>query len=123
LECFRVAPAAEALEATMRGEVPRCRVCGGVVKPNAVLFGEQLPMEALNAAMEQVRLADLVLVVGSSLTVMPVAKFPAVVHSHGGRVIVVNRDPTYADDFAAVVLRGDLADVLPRIAEACLERD
>ena len=118
---IHVSPAADALEAALRGEVPRCTACGGVVKPNAILFGEQLPSQIFVAAMEHVRQADLVIVVGSSLTVVPVAKIPALVHSEGGKVIVINNQPTYADDFAAVVFREDLVDVVPHLVQACKE--
>jgi len=122
LGCYRTAPAEEALEAIQRGEVPRCPVCGNVVKPQVVLFGEQLPAEVINLAMEHVWMADLILVVGSSLTVLPAAKMPAYVHAAGGEVIVVNRQETYADAFAAVVLHEDVVEILPRLAQACLER-
>jgi NAD-dependent deacetylase len=121
LNCFRVAPAEEAMEAAMSGNVPHCAHCGGVVKPNVILFGEQLPSQVFVAAMEHTRRADLVLVVGSSLSVMPVAKIPAVVQSQGGQVIIVNHQPTYADDFAAIVFREDLADALPLLAQAIQE--
>ena len=121
LNCFQVAPAEEALTAAALGTVPRCSLCGGVVKPNVVLFGEQLPSKIFVAAMKHARQADLVLVVGSSLSVMPVAKIPAVVHSNGGQVIIVNNQPTYADEFAAVVFHEDLAEVLPLLAQAISE--
>ncbi len=121
LNCSRTAPAEQALQAVMQGEVPRCATCGGVVKPNVVLFGEQLPSEVLVAAMGHVRAADLMLVAGSSLQVMPVARMPALVHAAGGQVIVVNRQETYADEFAAAVFREDVAEILPRLARTCLE--
>lgn len=121
LECFRTTPAEEALAAVMEDCVPVCRHCGGVVKPDVVLFGEQLPSEVFIAAMEEVRAADLVLVAGSSLQVVPVSKVPALVHSAGGEVIIVNNEPTYADAFAAAVFHQDVAQVLPRIARAVLD--
>jgi len=121
LECYHIAPTEEVIEAVRQGEVPHCPVCGGVVKPQTVLFGEQLPSEVLIASMEHVYRADLILVAGSSLTVVPAAKMPALVHASGGQVIVVNRDRTYADSFAAVVFREDVAEVLPRLAQSCLE--
>jgi len=120
LQCYRTTPAEEAIEAIREGKVPTCPVCGGVLKPKAILFGEQLPSDVVNLAMEHVWLADLILVVGSSLTVLPAAKMPAYVHSMGGHVIVVNRQRTYADDFAAVVFHEDVVEVLPRLVQACL---
>ena len=120
LNCFHTAPAEEALEVVMEDRVPTCGRCGGVVKPVAVLFGEQLPSEVFIAAMEEVRAADLVLVAGSSLQVVPVSKIPALVHSAGGEVVVVNNEPTYADDFAAAVFHQDVAEILPRLTRAYL---
>jgi NAD-dependent deacetylase len=104
------------------GLVPRCRDCGGVIKPNVVLFGEQLPVEVMNAAKSEADSADLMLIAGSSLEVAPVSRLPARVHRCGGRLIAVNLTPTYVDDVADVVIRGDVAEVLPRIAQACLSR-
>jgi NAD-dependent deacetylase len=120
LNCYRVAPAADSLEVVLEGGVPLCPECGGVVKPNVVLFGEQLPADVVIETMEHVRKADLMLVVGSSLLVMPVAHLPTLVHEGGGQVIVVNRQETYADEFAAHVFRGDLAEILPRLVQACV---
>lgn len=118
--CYRVVPVGElAVDFVSSGEVPRCEACGGVLKPNVVLFGEQLPIQVVNAAMAHVRRADLMLVAGSSLEVMPASHLPLIVHEHAGRLIVVNLMPTYIDDVADVVIRGDVVDVLPRIARAC----
>jgi NAD-dependent deacetylase len=121
LDCFCLCDAEEVLDCIFRAEVPRCAQCGGIIKPDTILFGEQLPVAVLTAAMEHARDADLIIVAGSSLLVMPVANLPALVHSRGGEVIVVNQQPTYADTFAAAVFRGDVAEVLPPLAQACLE--
>jgi NAD-dependent deacetylase len=102
-------------------EVPRCAACGGVMKPNVVLFGEQLPVGVINAAHAHVRQADLMLVAGSHLDVMPASQMPLLVHERGGRVIVVNLMDTYIDAVAEVVIHADVADVLPRIARACAQ--
>jgi len=121
LDCFRNWPTEDALDAVRGGDVPRCRICGGVVKPDAILFGEQLPSSVFIAGMEHVRRADLILVIGSSLVIMPAAKLPALVHAKGGNVLIFNREATYADAFAAAVFRDDAAEVLPRLVEECLE--
>ena len=121
LDCFQTGPAEEALEMVKRGEVPRCPKCGGVVKPDVILFGEQLPVDVLTEAMEHVYMADLILVVGSSLMVMPAAKLPALVHANGGEVVIFNKQATYADRFAAAVFHEDVAEVLPKLVQACLE--
>jgi NAD-dependent deacetylase len=120
--CYRVVPTGDFLaDFLASSHVPRCTECGGVMKPNVVLFGEQLPAGSFDAARAHVRRADLLLVAGSYLEVMPASQLPLLVHESGGRVIVVNLMPTYIDEVAEVVIRADVAEVLPRIARACLE--
>lgn len=123
IRCYRVLPTKELLDDFLAsGEVPRCPACGGVMKPNVVLFGEQLPAMVVNAAMKHVRQADVMLIVGSSLEVVPASWLPLQVCEHGGRLIVVNLTPTCVDDMAEVVIHADLAQVLPLIARACGRR-
>jgi NAD-dependent deacetylase len=120
ISCYRVVPSEDLLEELLSSHgVPRCAECGGVMKPNTVLFGEQLPFGVVNAAMAHIRQADLMLVAGSSLEVLPASQLPLLVHERGGRLIVVNLTPTYVDGMAEVVIHGDVAEVLPRIARAC----
>lgn len=120
VDCYRVEATQDLLESFLAcDEIPRCSRCGGILKPNIVLFGEQLPVKVFNAALSRVRSADLMLIAGSSLEVVPVSQLPLRVHRHGGRLIVINLTPTYADEVAEVVIHGDVADILPRIAEAC----
>jgi NAD-dependent deacetylase len=120
LDCYRVVPTEDVLDRFVsQGETIRCDACGGVMKPNVILVGEQLPVDVVCAAMAHVRRADLMLVAGSSLEVMPASHLPLVVHEHAGRLIVVNLTPTYIDEVAEVVIHADVADVLPRIAQAC----
>jgi NAD-dependent deacetylase len=120
MECYRVWPTDELLRAFLDSDViPRCRDCGGVMKPNVVLFGEQLPIDVFNAARFHVDSADLMLIAGSSLEVFPVSQLPSTVHRQGGRLIVINLSPTYIDDVADVVIHGDVVHVLPRVVRAC----
>ncbi len=120
MDCYRGRRTDDLLEVFLSAEeVPRCPACGGVMKPDVVLFGEQLPVAVVNAALAHVRAADVMLIAGSSLEVAPVSQFPLRVHRRGGRLIVVNLTPTDADDVAEVVIHGDAAEVLPRIARAC----
>jgi NAD-dependent deacetylase len=121
INCYRVVSSEDLLESFLSSEkVPRCARCGGVIKPNVVLFGEQLPVKVVNAAMAHIRQADLMLIAGSSLEVMPASQLPLLVHEQAGRLIVVNLTSTYVDEIAEVVIHGDLAEVLPRIARACV---
>ena len=120
ISCYQSLPTEELLEDYLTsGEIPRCPVCDGVVKPNVVLFGEQLPVKVLNEAMAHVRRADLMLVAGSSLEVAPASQLPLRVRECAGRLIVINLTPTYVDDVAEVVIHADVAEILPRIAQAC----
>lgn len=118
VECFRTAPAEQAFAQFMvDGALPRCPSCGGLLKPNVILFGEQLPYGVLQAARRAVRAADVLLVAGSSLEVSPAAEMPLMALAAGARLIVVNYAPTFVDGDADVVIREDVADVLPRLAD------
>ncbi len=90
------------------GKIPRCDACGGIVKPDVVFFGESLPVDALNEAEREARIADLMLILGTSLTVYPAAALPEITLRYGGKIAIINRDATHLDD-AAVWLSHDLA--------------
>jgi NAD-dependent deacetylase len=96
---------------------PRCRMCGGVfLKPTVVLFGEAMPIPAVEEAFALARGADVMLVVGSSLVVYPAAHVPLAAVEAGATLIVVNAEPTPIDRFAEVVIRGRSGEVLPELA-------
>ncbi len=103
------------------GEVPRCETCGSLLKPNAILFGEMLPAGAIRSAQDEAARSDIFLAVGSSLTVAPASDLPLAAIRRGAQLIVVNLTPTPVDRHATLVLRGDVAEVLPRIVGACGE--
>jgi NAD-dependent deacetylase len=118
IRCYKVIPIDPALElSVIDGKVPHCE-CGGVLKPNVILFGEQLPIQVLNASVAEARRSDLMLVAGSSLEVTPAADIPYLAVQEGAKGIIVNFDPTGFDPLADVVIHGDVADVLPRIVKA-----
>jgi NAD-dependent deacetylase len=108
-------------EFSRTGEIPRCRKCGGTLKPNVVLFGEQLPFDVVHAAEALMAESDLVLVAGSSLEVTPAAYFPIPALNAGAKLIIINLDPTYLDERADVVFRDDVARVLPRLVDEVLD--
>jgi NAD-dependent deacetylase len=99
------------------GGIPRCD-CGEPLKPDVVLFGEYLPAEALDRAERLARGTDLLLCVGSSLEVYPVAQLPATTLAAGGRVALVTRGPTPYDARAAVRLEGDVEEELEALVSA-----
>lgn len=97
------------------GIIPFCPSCGGILKPDAILFGEQLPNETWQFVVNEVKKSDMMLVVGSSLEVFPVAKLPYNVVSNGGKIIIINNQKTYLDARAEVVFHQDAAIILPEI--------
>jgi NAD-dependent deacetylase len=97
--------------------VARC-ACGGPVKPDVVLFGELLPERAMDEASALAAGAQLLLCVGSSLEVYPVAGLPAITRSRGGRVAIVTKGPTPYDDEADVRLQGDVVEELESLLAA-----
>lgn len=123
ISCYRTQPTGELLKDFLgSGAIPHCPVCGGVMKPNVVLLGEQLPVTVINAAMGHIRQADLMLIAGSSLEVLPVSRLPLQVHERSGRLVMVNLTPTYVDELADVVIHADIADALPALARTCVEK-
>jgi NAD-dependent deacetylase len=104
--------------------IPRCEKCDGILKPDFVLFGEQLPLEMVKEARKLIRNSDLMLVLGSSLEVVPVASYPVEALNSGANLIIINEEPTYLDSRANFIFHDDLADILPVItAEVINERD
>jgi NAD-dependent deacetylase len=98
--------------------VPRCAACDGPLKPNVVLFGELLSPVALERARELCEGADVLLCVGSSLEVHPVATLPLLTREAGGAVAILTQGPTPLDDVAEVRLRGDVVQELQGLLAA-----
>ena len=105
----------EVLAMLKGGGVPKCK-CGGVYKPDITFFGESLPEEAFAASQSLAIKSDVFLVLGTSLTVFPAAGLPRLTLQAGGKVFIVNAQPTSLDEYAAGVYR-DLSE----FAEAVLE--
>jgi len=97
---------------------PRCKVCNGILKPDVVLFGEPLPYTEISKAYEEASKADLILVLGSSLTVYPAAYIPETVKMHGGKVIIINMEPTEKDHIAEILINAKVGEVVPRLVES-----
>lgn len=97
--------------------VPACEPpCGGVIKPRTVMFGESMPREETEEAERRARLADLFVVVGSSLVVYPAAHMPVHAKRAGARLVIVNRTPTPQDGEADLVITDSSAAVLSEVA-------
>ncbi len=100
--------------------VPACDACGGIMKPDVVFFGENVPRERVDEAWRLLAEGEVLLVVGSSLTVYSGRRFVDRACDDGVPVVVVNVGPTRADDVAAAKLEGRLGAVLPRLAHRLL---
>jgi NAD-dependent deacetylase len=98
------------------GGVPRCD-CRRALKPDVVLFGEYLPMEAMARAERLAASADLMLCIGSSLEVYPVAGLPELTLQGGGQLAIVTQGPTPLDGLASVRMRGDVVEELGAVLE------
>lgn len=112
--CGRRAPIAEALERVRAGEAdPPCPACGGIQKTDTISFGQALVPEVIERALLAAGEADLLVAVGSTLQVQPVAGMvPAAVRA-GARVAIVNDRPTAMDELAGLVVRAPIGEVLP----------
>jgi len=100
-----------------KGEIPHCPKCCQLLKPDVILFGEQLPVQAWLEAVRVVKACDLILVAGSSLEVMPVANLPLQAIENGAHLIIVNHSRTYLDVRADVVFWEDVTTILPMSVE------
>jgi NAD-dependent deacetylase len=102
------------------GQMPRCPACNAILKPDVILFGEQLPQKAWHEAQREARACDLMIVAGSSLEVLPVAGLPMQSLDRGAHLIIINNIPTYLNVRADINLLEDVADVIPAIAKQVL---
>lgn len=111
----------QVLAAADEEAVPVCQACQGVMKPDVVLFGEELPADVLCAAQEAALECDLMLVIGTSLEVMPAADLPLLAKRAGARLVLCNLSHTLVDRRADVVLREDVTVSIPRLAALALD--
>jgi NAD-dependent deacetylase len=118
LECGERVPLEEVVAALRAAPAPPCPRCGAVLKPDVVMFGELLPADAIDRAIELVRGAGLLLVVGSSLEVQPVAGLPDEAVSAGVALAILNRGRTPFDHLASVRIDRAAGEALSELAEA-----
>ena len=111
--CMRCGRPAQYQEVIQAEEVPRCQKCGGLIRPDVVLYEEMLDENVLKEAIRAISSADAMIVGGTSLVVYPAAGLLR--YYSGDRLIILNRDPTPFDDEAAVVLHGNIDVLLPAI--------
>ncbi|MCU1351497.1 MAG: family transcriptional regulator [Acidimicrobiales bacterium] len=119
LDCGERAPMQRALDRVRAGEDdPPCRTCGGLLKSATVSFGQPLDPDDVRRAERAALDTDLLLTVGTTLTVYPIADVPRLAQAAGAKVVTINGEPTAFDDAADAVLRGPIATLLPAICGA-----
>jgi NAD-dependent deacetylase len=119
--CFHQFPSKGLIEPFLEnGTIPLCPRCRYILKPDVILFEEQLPVSIWRKAEEASKTCDLMIIAGSSLEVLPSASLPVRALENGASLIMVNRTPTYIDVRADILLREDIASIFPRIAHHVL---
>ncbi len=119
LSCGERAPMERALARVQAGEAdPPCRSCGGILKSATISFGQGLVPEDLRRAERAASRADLMLAVGSTLAVYPIAGVVPTAKDVGARVVILNAEPTAMDEMGDAVIRGSISDILPRLVGA-----
>lgn len=96
--------------------IPVCPACNHTLKPDVILFEEQLPLTIWRQAEAAIDTCDLLLIAGSSLLVYPAASLPQRALAKGIPLIMINKTPTYLDEKADVVIYGDLSEIIPHLA-------
>ncbi len=115
-DCGRRAPMEKALARVRAGEDdPHCEACGGILKSDTISFGQSLVPEVIDRAMTVAAEADLLIAVGTTLQVMPVAGMVPIAARAGAKVVIVNDQPTAMDALATVVIREPIGGVLAEI--------
>jgi NAD-dependent deacetylase len=116
MSCDERAPMQRALDRVAAGEVdPPCRTCGGILKAAVISFGQNLVVADLERAFAAAASCDLLVAIGTSLGVYPIAEVVPTALRAGASLVFVNAEPTPFDRDADVVLRGSISEVLPQI--------
>ena len=119
LSCGERAAMERALARVRAGEVdPPCRSCGGILKSATISFGQGLVQADLERAGAAARRCDLMLAVGTKLSVYPIAGIVPVAKEAGARVVILNAEPTEMDSLADIILRGSISALLPRLMQS-----
>ncbi|MGW8226364.1 MAG: SIR2 family NAD-dependent protein deacylase [Anaerolineales bacterium] len=120
--CYQKFPSKDFISQYLEdGTPPRCPQCNHILKPDAILYEEQLPKETWLQAERACQSCSVMLVAGSSLEVTPAALLPHRALENNAQLIIINNTPTYLDSRAAVRIQGDVADILPLISQAVID--
>jgi NAD-dependent deacetylase len=116
MSCGERAPMQRALERVRAGEAdPPCRSCGGILKSATISFGQALVPEVIDRAMQAAVEAEVLLAIGSTLQVYPVAGAVPAAKAAGAKLVIVNAEPTAFDDLADALFNEPISEVLPKL--------
>lgn len=116
MSCDYSDPMQVALDRVRQGEQdPACPRCGGILKSATISFGQNLVAEDIERANQAAATCDLMLAVGSTLAVFPIARAVPIAKNSGAKIVIVNGSPTEMDGLADVVVNGSISEVLPKI--------
>ena len=119
LACGQRAPIERAMARVEAGEEdPPCRTCGGILKTATISFGQSLVANDLHRAQVAARECDLLLAIGTMLSVFPIAGVVPIAKEAGARIVILNAQRTEMDDLADAVLRGSISDALPKMVKS-----
>jgi len=118
LDCGKVHSLDDIVEMQKETLVPKCQVCGGVIKPRVIFFGDALDVETLQTATEAVTSCDVILIVGSTLQVYPAAQLPIIAAKRKKPIIIANYGPTELDPIASCRLEGKASEILPALVDS-----
>jgi NAD-dependent deacetylase len=120
-QCFKKFPSQDFIKPFIEnGTVPQCLNCNGILKPDVILFGEQLLQAAWQEARRAACQCDLMLVAGSSLEVLPAAGLPVQALDHGAHLVVINNTETYVNVRADIVITDNVAAIIPEIMKRAI---
>ena len=123
-DCSTTGPLSDMVSKVLGGDTdPRCPDCGGITRATVILFEEMLPPDVLDAGVKLAEEADLVIAIGTTLTVHPVAGLVPYAFGHSARVVIINAQETPYDHLADAILREPIEEVLPRLVAAALGGD
>jgi NAD-dependent deacetylase len=116
LSCHSIYPASEV---NLDHLPPTCRMCGGLLKPDFVFFGESIPQVPLTAAYEAASISDVFLIIGTTGEVMPANQFPLIARQNGATIIEVNLHPSnYTPEVTDIFLQGKATEMMGLLAES-----
>jgi NAD-dependent deacetylase len=117
MSCDRRFPVEDILQRINKEEIPDCQFCSGILKPDAVFFGESLPQQVLNDVIKHSRNCDLFIVIGSTLVVYPAAYMPMYAVESGAKLVIINLSSTPMDAKAAALITASAGEAMGKIVE------